>query len=296
MPRLLLSFDVERIPGVNPPDDFSRRLLGYVVDEKVTVGFLQALRRVVHEEDAPVSLFIAGMNLETFADAYGPLLSDPHFDLQQHGYSHEPFKCIAEERDDEARTRVLRLPLQPQAIYEDVLRTELIFRKIIGRKPIGLTAPFAYWRGLADAPAVLEILADLGYAFVRSYGRTATDYQPLATEQAQPFIYDIQGFPQIMEIPITGWHDVGFKTRMGWDQPQRFADYVCAQLDRLAGSQLTWSLLQHDWSSVQYDAELSVTRRIIRHARKAGWELLSHSRFYCLNVGKVPGYRTGLIR
>ncbi len=295
MPTLLLSFDVERIPGVNPPDDFSRRLLGYVVAEDLTRPFLEALAQVLHNEDAPATLFVAGMNLEHFADAFEPLAADEHFDLQQHAYSHQPFKCIAEERDDKARTRVLRLPLPPQGVFEDIIRAEAIFRRVLGRRPIGITAPFAYWRGLADAPSVLEILSDLGYRFVRSYGRTATDYQPLPVEQAQPFTYDLQGFPELMEIPITGWHDVGFKTRFGWTEPHKFADYVCSELDRLAGTDLVWSLLQHDWSSVQYDEDLTVTRRIIRHARDAGWTLLSHADFYAQHLGSVPGYRSGLI-
>ena len=295
MPTLLLSFDVERIPGVNPPDDFSRHLLGYVVAQDLTPAFLQALRQVLADEDAPATLFIAGMNLEHFSDAFAPLAADPHFDLQQHAYSHQPFKCIAEERDDEARTRVLRTPLPPQSIFEDIVRAETIFRRAIGRRPIGITAPFAYWRGLADAPAVLEILADLGYCFVRSYGRTPTDYQPLPIDQAQPFIYDLQGFPQLMEIPITGWHDVGFKTRFGWREPEKFADYVCSELDRLAGTDLVWSLLQHDWSSVQYDEGLSVTRRIIRHARAAGWTPMSHADFYRRYCERVGGYRSGLV-
>lgn len=295
MPVLLLSFDVERIPGVNPPDDFSRRLLGYVVDEELTRSFLQALQRVLQEEDAPATLFIAGMNLEHFADAYTALASDEHFDLQQHAYSHQPFKCIAEERDDPERTRVLRPPLPPQAVFEDVLRAELLFRKTVGRPARGITAPFAYWRGLADQPAVLEVLSDLGFFFVRSYGRTATDYQPLPTEQAQPFVYDLQGFPRLMEIPITGWHDVGFKTRFGWKEPGQFAAHVCQQLDRLASTELVWSLLQHDWSSVQYDEELSVTRQIIRHARQRGWQLMTHWQFYERHVDGVPGYRSGLV-
>jgi peptidoglycan/xylan/chitin deacetylase (PgdA/CDA1 family) len=295
MAVLLLSFDVERIPGVNPPEEFSQRLLGYVVEENLTVGFLQALQRVLREEDAPATLFLAGMNLEHFADAYSSLRSDAHMDFQQHAYSHEPFKCIAEERDDEARTRVFRRCLPPQGVFEDILRAERVFREVIGRRPVGLTAPFSYWRGLADHPAVLDALNDLGYRFVRSYGRTQTDYQPLPVEQAQPFVYDVQGFPKLMEIPITGWHDVGFKTRFGWHEPRRFADYVCQELERLASTKLVWSLLQHDWSSVQYDEELTVTRQIIQHARKLGWEITSHAEFCETYHGNVGGYRTGLI-
>ncbi len=296
MAILLLSFDVERIPGVNPPDDFSRSLLGYVVDERLTETFLEALVEVLRSEAAPATLFVAGMNAEIFCDAYREIAGEELLDIQQHAYSHQPFKAIAEERDDEARTRVFRQPLPPQAVYEEVLRTGQILASITGKRPVGITAPFAYWRGLADCPAVLEILADLGYRYVRSYGRTATDYQPLETEVAQPFRYDIQGFDQLIEIPITGWHDVGFKTRFGWQRPELFADYVCTKLDELAGTDLVWSLLQHDWSSVQYDEELSVTRRIIRHARKAGWRLMSHSQ-YCAEFGEdIPGYRTGLVR
>jgi len=295
MSILLLSFDVERIPGVNPPDDFSRRLLGYVVDEDLTRGFLQALQAALAEEEAPATLFLAGMNLERFGDAYAPIAADLRFDLQQHAYSHEPFKVIAEERDDDARTRVFRPCLPPQAVFEDVLRAERVFREVIGRRPVGLTAPFGYWRGLADQPTVLETLRDLGYLFVRSYGRTATDYQPLPVEQAQPFLYDLQGFPELMEIPIAGWHDVGFKTRFGWGEPTGFLDHVCAELERLADRDVVWSLLQHDWSSVQYDEELTVTRGILRRARALGWELMSHAAFQETHRERVGGYRTGLI-
>ncbi len=295
MATLLLGFDVERIPGLNPPDDFSRRLLGYVVDESLTLGFLQALQRLLAEEAAVATLFIAGMNAECFPEAYRVLADDPHFDLQQHAYSHEPFKCIAEERDDEMQTRVFRPCLPSQAVFEDLLRGEQAVTSAVGCRPVGLTAPFAYWRGLGDQPLVLETLWDLGYRFVRSYGRTPTDYQPLPVDQAQPFRYELQGFSGLMEIPITGWHDVGFKTRFGWEEVARFADYVCGELDRLAGTDLVWSLLQHDWSSVQYDENLTVTRSILRRARALGWQVLSHTEFYSTHLDSVGGYRTGLV-
>ena len=276
---MLLSYDVERIPGVNPPDEFSRQLLGYVVDEDATSQFVGAISPLLRELDAPCTLFITGMTLERYAELLQPLVDDPHLDLQQHSYSHVPFKTIVEERDDEAGTRVLRRAAPLEQVIEEVWKTQQLFAQKLGIACLGITCPFGHYRGLSDRPEILQLLHGFGLRYVRSFARTASDYQPLSVE-VQPFWYDLQGLPEMLEIPIVGWHDVGWKMRHGWEKTDEYLSYLRSTVDAIADRDLVWSVLQHDWSSIQYDPELTVSRELIAYARNRGVELLSHTEFY----------------
>lgn len=279
MAVLLMSYDVERILGVNPPDDFAMKLVGHVFDKDITATFLERAYQTYSELNVPMTMFITGMTLEENVNRFDRFLGDSKFDIQQHSYSHVPFKTIVEERDDEAKTRVFREGATLERIEEEVDKTNQLFEKHLGIKCIGITCPFAYYRGLSDRPDVLRLLYKLGIRFLRSYGRNEKDYQPVFLD-VQPFLYDLQGLPDMLEIPICAWHDVGWKTKYGWNNTGKFIEYLKTQIDLIAEKDLTWSFLQHDWSSMEDDRGMNITREVVAYAQEKGVELLTHSDFY----------------
>ena len=287
MAALLMSYDVERILGVNPPDEFAMKLVGHVFDKDITAAFLERAYQTYNELNAPMTMFVTGMTLEENVNRFDRFLGDNKFDIQQHSYSHVPFKTIVEERDDEAKTRVFREGVTLERIQEEVAKTNQLFEKHLGIKCIGITCPFAYYRGLSDRPDVLRLLYKLGIRFLRSYGRNEKDYQPVFLD-VQPFLYDLQGLPDMLEIPICGWHDVGWKTKYGWNNTDEFIEYLKTQIDIIAEKDLAWSFLQHDWSSMEDDREMNITREVIAYAQEKGVELLTHSDFYYRMLGGKP--------
>jgi hypothetical protein len=50
-------------------------------------------------------------------------------------------------------------------------------------------------------------------------------------------------------------------------------------LDYVAAKQLTWSVVQHDWSAIQGDPEMLSTRAILEHAKKLGFQAQTHRAF-----------------
>lgn len=126
-------------------------------------------------------------------------------------------------------------------------------------------APYSYYRGLADRPDILEIIARHGMSYVRSYGRNGRDYFPLDWD-VQPFWYERQGFPDLLETPMQGWIDAQWRRARGWRNWAAYHEYLKEQVDRVAAGGLCWSHCQHDWTSVLYDEPLSWTRKLLEYA------------------------------
>ncbi|MBI2914626.1 MAG: polysaccharide deacetylase family protein, partial [Firmicutes bacterium] len=239
------------------------------------------------ELEAPATFFIAGRTLEHSLDAFGRLLPHPFFDLQQHTYSHVLLKTVCMETG--GKVQVYRGGSLDQ-IREEVGRTNRLFRDNLGIVCRGITGPFGYYRGLSDRPDVLEVLHDEGIGFTRTYGRNEKDYQPVSFG-VQPFWYEPQGFPHMLEIPFQGWQDVYLRARYGWDNPQDYDDHLRRDCDTVAESGGTWSYCTHDWSSTKADPELGFIRDLVQYARCSGLTLMTHKAFYESELQKKAGSR-----
>ena len=103
-------------------------------------------------------------------------------------------------------------------------------------------ATTAAWR---TRPDILAILDRYGLAYVRSYARNSKDYFPLDWD-VQPFWYERQGFPNLLEVPMQGWIDAQWRQQHGWENWAGYHEYLRAQVDdRMADGQC-WSHVQHD--------------------------------------------------
>lgn len=279
MPTLLVGYDVE----CAEPDGTTER-------------FLEAAVRVHRRLGVPCTFFLTGQVAERSADAVRRVLGDPLFDFQQHTYSHLPLKTV--------RVRSPRYP-QEKGFWEggtlDDIRREveqgaLALERVIGVRPVGLTGPISYHRGLADRPDILGVLHSLGVRFVRTWGRDEHDFQP-NPHSVQPFWYDEQGYPHILETCIHGWLDCVWLRVHGWHRRDEYLAMLKATVDGLAGTRMVWSHCQHDWSSVAGDPEMRYTLAFLEYALSKGFECLHYLAFYERERERkkgLPGDRVGV--
>lgn len=256
-------------------------LIGYDVEhlgeDEVTAPFLRQMQMLHNELQAPATLFIVGMTLERHIPDFQRIAADPLFDIQQHTWSHQLLKTV--HIDDGKSIRVVRgIPL-PE-IRTEVLRTTDLIRNVLHKECTGITGPYNYYRGLRDRPEILETLYDCGIRFTRCDGRNAQDWHPVLMD-LQPYWYDCHGFPDVLEIPIHGWHDCVYRDEViGWDDLEGYVDSVTPYLDRAAARDEVFSLCQHDWSSIRADPEMRATAALVRYAQERGIRILSYSDYY----------------
>ncbi|MGD9495391.1 MAG: polysaccharide deacetylase family protein [Armatimonadota bacterium] len=251
-------------------------LLGYDVesaepDSPVTRQFVDTLRRTHGEHGAPATLFLRGQTLERNVEAIRSTMADGLFDYGQHTYSHVLFKTLWQINDEGER---IIAGGSLEEIAREVDRAGTVIRELLGVEAIGLTTPWGYYRGLGDRPELLAILHGNGIRFVRSWMRNERDWVPVPLE-VQPFFYVAQGYPDILELPVTGRHDCDWGNHLGFE-PGRFdgvedyAKYVAGQLDEIAARDWAFVYNQHDTTTVRWDPGMVVVGRLIERARRLG--------------------------
>lgn len=264
MAYFLMGYDVESYLGTDGS-----------VDPQVTLNFLKQARKVHQELKAPCTLFVCGRLLEDphILEALQGL-SEPKglFDLQQHTYSHQRLKTVV--RDDGKAITVFK-GASLEKIREEVEGTNQIFKEKLGHACTGITGPYGYYRGLMDRPDILEILYKAGIRFTRTYLRNEKDYGPLSIH-VQPFTYELQGFPEILEIPAQGWMDIMYLRAYGWNR-EAFLNYGTEIIDTIVEQNLTWNMCQHDYTACCDDPSMDFTKRLLSYAQSKGVTITSHS-------------------
>jgi peptidoglycan/xylan/chitin deacetylase (PgdA/CDA1 family) len=254
MPTFLIGYDVEHL------------------DPSVTRVFLKRAMQLHREYHVPATFFVLGQTLERNVDELGALVGDPLFDIQQHTYSHTPLKTLVQRN---ARGTELIVGGSLERIRDEVSRTSRRLGELLGVRCTGLTGPYTYYRGLADRPDILRVLDECGIRFLRTYGRNQDDWQPVPFD-VQPFRYELQGFPHLVEYGIQGWADCLLREELGWDDHDGYLRELRRNLDLITERDLIWSYLQHDWSSLRGDPHLTLTETLLREVRDRGIEALRY--------------------
>lgn len=271
--------------------DSATFLLGYNVESAAGTpptavrSFLRAAVRLHTELQTPCTFFVRGWALEAHADEFRRARDTGQglIDFQQYTYSGVPLKSVC--RQDHLGVKVFR-GASLEKCCADLERATAVFERVFGDKPIGLAGPLGYYRGLSDRPDILEVLKCLGIRFTRTYTRNARDASPLAFE-VQPFRYGAQGFPDILEIPGQGWPDVLLREALGLSELDKYVQHVKKDLDYVFAKKLTWSFMQHDWSSVAEDPDMNATRAILEYVRNLGLRVQTHREYFEDTCGSV---------
>ena len=274
MAYLLMGYDTENYVDSH---------LKQEVDWEITVNFFSKMKRVHTELNTPCTLFVVGKLLEqpSVLEGLRDLAGSPLFDLQQHTYSHQRLKTVV-ENDGKKITVFEGAPLE--TIRNEVTLARKLLREKLGLPCSGITGPYGYYRGLSDRLDVLGVLHDAGIRFTRTFFRNENDWGPLSIN-AQPFTYEPQGFPDMLEIPAQGWQDVHYFWIHGWDKREDLLRYNKKLVDEIAEKDLVWSVCQHDFSSCQEDPEMSYTRELLRYAQSKGVRVTSHKAYYEKTMG-----------
>ena len=269
-PTFLLGYNVASSPGTPPT---------------VIGDFLRAAVRLHGEMQIPCTFFVRGWALEAHVDEFRRArdVCGEMIDFQQYTYSGLPLKTVCQ--DNHRGVQVF-----PGGSLEecraDLERATGVFEHVFGERPVGLAGPLGYYRGLCDRPDILEVLRDLGIRFTRTYTRNARDWSPVAFE-VQPFCYEAQGFGDILEIPGQGWPDALLKEALGLGALDRYVQHVRKDLDYVSARQLTWSFVQHDWSSIAEDPDMNATRAVLGHVKNLGFKVQTHRQYFEGRCGSV---------
>jgi peptidoglycan/xylan/chitin deacetylase (PgdA/CDA1 family) len=238
-----------------------------------------ALLAALHEElEAPCTFFVCGRTLLHALDAFEPLAASPLFDIQQHTYSHVVFRDVrylAEGAEQEAV-----LPETPQVALREELRfTSELIHKYLGRECVGLRTPFGYYGGLRGRPDLLEIVHETGHRFVTSWGRNEKNGNP--TPWVQPFAYEEEGFPDLLEIPFQFWLDGIWFDVNGYGEGRAFRRALEGAVDEIAEQDLVFATAFHEWVAVEANEEgTGWIRGLIERARKRGVEITTYADYW----------------
>ncbi len=254
-------------------------LIGYDVESpepEITRTFLRKAVTLHEAMEVPATLFVVGRTLEANQDAFRAVAGHPLFDLQQHTYSHVLLKTVCMEHDDKVE---LHRGGTLEQIREEVRRASRLLREALGVECIGLCGPYNYYRGLSDRPDILAILHEEGIRFTRTYGRNEKDYQPVSFA-VQPFWYESQGFPDMLEIPLQGWQDVYLRGQLGWENVEPYLEHLRRDCEEVARRGAVWSYGTHDWSSLRGDPEMRIIRELVVQAKTREMVILSHRTYF----------------
>jgi len=254
-------------------------LIGYDVespDDNVTSAFLKHVNEIHTSLGVPATLFIRGQNLERNPVAFEAVAANPLLDLQQHTYSHMLLKSVC-QCNEEGVTLFRGGTLAE--VRADVAKASDLLREYCGVECIGLTGPYTYYRGLSDRPDILEILWEMGIRYTRTFGRNEHDWMPVPLGW-QPFWYEPQGFPEMLEVMTHGWHDCLLRPLCGWNHLDEYLDLVKPLIDQAVAEDLVFSHCAHDHSSIREDPEMTIMACILDHAQAKGLTIISYKQYY----------------
>lgn len=241
-------------------------------DDTTAMG-LDIITRNHSEVGVPGTLFTCGRTLIHALPALEKAQASGLFDIQQHTYSHVLFK------EDRWQGGVF-LPSPPEALRHEVGSSSALLKQHLGVDCIGLRTPHGYWQGLTDRPDLLSILDETGIKFVSSWGRNSDNGNPTPIE-IQPFWYEAQGYPQILELPFQHWLDGFWFEEYGRDRGAEFLDVLKEAVDQIVEEDLVYGACFHEWAMLLYnEAGTGWARGLMEYALGRGVEVMSYGQFY----------------
>jgi peptidoglycan/xylan/chitin deacetylase (PgdA/CDA1 family) len=280
MAAILIGYDVEsaavgeglaRFLGPETPQYL------YALEPESTRRGLEVIRRVHVELEAPGTLFVCGRTLLHSLEPLQVAAATGLLDVQQHTYSHVVFRDVVYS----AEGGTLTLPeSSPLVLREELGITSELVRKYFGHDCVGLRTPFGYYRGLRGRSDLLGILADTGLRYVSSWGRNEQNGNPSPLD-VQPFRYEEEGFPGLLEVPFQFWLDAIWFDGNGWENGEGFRRVLERAVDETAERDAVYGMCFHDWAVVAADEERTGwIRGAIELARERGVEVLSYTDYW----------------
>jgi peptidoglycan/xylan/chitin deacetylase (PgdA/CDA1 family) len=238
---------------------------------------LELLTEIHADAGVPATLFVCGRTLLHALEPVKAAAATGLFDVQQHTYSHVPFKDIVYEAEPGLVARIAASP--PEALLEELAVTSRLIRDHVGVDCVGLRTPFGYYRGLRDRPDLLEPIRAAGLRYVTSWGRNEQNGNP--TPWVQPFVYTEEGYPDILEVPFQFWLDVVWFDTYGYATGPALLEALKGAVDEVADSDLVYGACFHDWVALASDERrVGWLRGFLRYAAERGVEVTTYTNYW----------------
>ena len=251
-------------------------------------GYVRYGRKLYHELNIPVTWYVTGATLQKYPQQFSEIEDDPLVELQSHTFGHTLLKTVFMDLPAGISAHgksdwYLKAGGSLDQIEEDLKQCERVFLQVLGRKPIGLTGPWGYYRGLQDRPDILEVIHTHGYRYLRTFARDARDCQPVPLDW-QPFWYEAQGFADILELCVHDYQDDFYWKAFARPRPnQTYAEHLKQVADRVAKEDLIWSAASHDHGCATQEGfwqKGAWIEDFVRYAKGLGIRFLSGSMVY----------------
>ena len=259
-----------------------------------SAGFAQYAGKLFEQLNVPATWYLTGLTLERYPDVFRRFEGHELIELQAHTYNHILLKTVLIQVPEGrvvhgSKDWFMKRGGSPEEIDCDLGRCQDVFRNVLGRRATALTGPWGYYRGLRDRPDLLEIVDKHGFEILRTFGRDEFDGNPVPLEW-QPFFYEVQGFPHILEAMLHDYQDDFYwQAFADHAQGESYLDHLRSVAHTVAEKDLTWSLASHDHGCATregFEKKGSWWRGIIEYAHQLGIRFLPVSKFYEETVKK----------
>jgi peptidoglycan/xylan/chitin deacetylase (PgdA/CDA1 family) len=255
--------------------NFSRYELA--LDPATCRDALELLTEVHTDVGVPATLFVCGRTLLHALEPVRAAKASGLFDVQQHTFSHVPFKDIVYSPGPGLVGTIAASP--PEALLEELTVTSRLIRDHLGGETVGLRTPFGYHRGLRDRPDLLEIVRAAGL-------RNEDNGNP--TPWVQPFTYAEEGYADILELPFQFWLDVVWFDQHGYDTGPAFLEALKGAVDEVAERDLVYGACFHDWVMLASDEErVGWLRGFLEYAKARDVEVTTYTDYWRRTTGAV---------
>jgi len=238
---------------------------------------LELLTEVHADVGVPATLFVCGRTLLHALEPVRAAKASGLFDVQQHTFSHVPFKDIVYSPGPGLVGTIAASP--PEALLEELTVTSRLIRDYLDGETVGLRTPFGYYRGLRDRADLLEIVRAAGLRYITSWGRNEDNGNP--TPWVQPFTYAEEGYVDILELPFQFWLDVVWFDQHGYDTGPAYLEALKGAVDEVAERDLVYGACFHDWVAIASDERrVGWLRGFLRYAQEQGVEVTTYTEYW----------------
>jgi hypothetical protein len=253
-------------------------LYAKALDPVTCAEALDLLSEIHASVGVPATLFVCGRTLLHALEPVRGAHASGLFDVQQHTFSHVPFKDIVYSPEPGLVGTIPAAP--PVALLEELSFTSRLLRDHVGVECVGIRTPFGYHRGLRGRPDLLEIVQAAGLRYVTTWGRNEENGNPTPWE-AQPFAYTEEGYPEILELPFQFWLDVVWFDQHGYDTGPAFLDALRGAVDHIAEHDLVYGACFHDWVMLASDERrVGWLQGFLRYAVEQGVEVTTYTDYW----------------
>jgi len=278
----------------------TRYVFAYDLESEICVTASRKIVDIHRSSDVPATFFVLGKVIESHGKDLKRILGDDGlFDIQSHTYSHRLFKD----------SKMHGAGIGKRQLRKEVLLGKSLVEDLFGSECIGVRSGCGFYRGLQGEVEKLKVIWECGIRFVSTDLRGPENSIPSGLQQA--YWYDLEGFPELLELPGHGWHDNVLKRTepmlclawppvMSWGipssppkTPEEEAAVQKVWMEKATSLDLDYlSLVYHPHSIYRMSTDCRTIRLLIEAVRELGMQTTTYTglyEYYSSSRDSVPG-------